>query len=72
MFRNAGVQGKEGSVGACWLEASSRSRGRKGQRGGVQAPRDCSDSKAVSGILTLKAVQNKACVLVSSDVTANH
>lgn len=40
--------------------------------GGVQAPRDCSGSKAPSGVLTLKAIQSKACVLVSSDVTANH
>lgn len=43
-----------------------------GAGGGVQAPQDCSGGEVVSGILTLKAIQNKVCVLVSSDVTANH
>lgn len=44
----------------------------EGAGGGVQAPRDCSGGEAVSSVLTLKAIQNKVCVLVSSDVTANH
>lgn len=54
-------------MGRCWLEATSYSNG-----GRVQAPQDCSGSEAVSGVLTLKVIQNKVCVLVSSDVTANH
>lgn len=44
----------------------------EGAGGGGQAPQDCSGGEVVSGTLTLKAIQNKVCVLVSSDVTANH
>lgn len=44
----------------------------EGAGDGVQTPRDFWGCEAVSSVLTLKAIQNKVCVLVSSDVTANH
>ena len=44
-----------------------------GVGGGVPAPHECSVIvRAVSSVLTLKAIQSEVCILVSSDVTANH
>lgn len=70
--RNAGMGGEGGdgeSLG--WKPQAQQPEDDTG--GGVQAPRDCSGIRVRGGgVRTLKAIQNKARVPVSSDVTANH
>lgn len=64
-----GEEGDWGGVG--WKPQAAAARG--GCRGwGAGTPRLLSHRRAVSSVLTLKAIQSEVCILVSSDVTANH
>ena len=73
MSRNAGMGRVKRETGEVLAESHKPQQPEVGGAGGVPAPQDCSAIvRAVSSVLTLKAIQSEVCILVSSDVTANH